>query len=641
MNKLKSFIVLLFISLFLSNNAYAVSYNTGTDKVLVTIISDKSFIKKSDELYVLIKLKMLNGWHTYWENPGDSGEKTKITWTLPQRYEAELENFSSPITFVTEGIVQYGYDDKAYFLVKISQNDKDILPINSSYNFEAQISWMACREECVPEKIKVAFSIPIEPKSSTLADKWTYELQQAQETFPRNITWETYYHYLDDKTLLINIFSDKDSLPKISRDIKFIPFEENSIINDAKQIVGFDGKNNISLLIPIESNNISNFDGILFTGNKTYKITPKPKNDLRIYNNQLFTPQGQQTNYSLIWILSMAFIGGLILNLMPCILPILTLKAISLVQSAHNEKESKIEAFMYFLGVVFSFLAIATFLIVLRVNGEKIGWGFQMQSPIFIIVMIIIFFIIFLLLLDIITIKNPFNSVGRVSFKHKRFNSFFTGLFSVLIASPCTAPFMGVAIAYTLSQPLYIFYPVFFILGLGYALPFTLIGFFPKIMQKLLPKPGRWMATLKKIFSIPILLTCIWLIWILNNQINIVEIRNEANNQLEWRTYNNEEINELVNNGQAVFIDFTAKWCITCLVNKSIALDTKTFAKKVKEKNIHLYRADWTNYDEMVEKALAKYGRSSIPLYIYYPTDSNEYIILPQLISPKIIKERL
>lgn len=346
------------------------------------------------------------------------------------------------------------------------------------------------------------------------------------------------------------------------------------------------------------------------------------------------------SDLNLFVVLIMAFLGGIILNFMPCIFPILTIKAISLAQGTINKIKSRIEALLYMAGVIVSFLIIATFLVVLRAQGEEIGWGFQLQSPIFVLIMIVIFFIIFLMLLDIINIKTPFaNKVGRISFTRRKIDSFMTGFFAVLIASPCTAPFMGIAIGYTLAQPMYIYYPVFIALSVGYALPFTLVGFFPKAIHKILPKPGKWMDILKKIFAIPVFLTCVWLIWVLYSQLNFNADKNV--HRIEWEEYSPEKVEILLKQNKPVFIDFTAKWCITCIVNKKIALQSNDFINLAHQKNISLLRADWTNNDEEITKALKAYGRNSIPLYIYYNGNGVNYKILPQLLTPKILLEEI
>ena len=351
-----------------------------------------------------------------------------------------------------------------------------------------------------------------------------------------------------------------------------------------------------------------------------------------------FYPESGQPIY---WgtVLIMAFLGGLILNFMPCILPVLTIKAISLAQSSFERQKNCMEALFYSIGVILSFLIVATILLILRLNGEYVGWGFQLQSPIFVGIMIIIFAIISLMFLGIITFNNPLaDAIGRMSFKNHLISSFMTGFLAVLIASPCTAPFMGIAIGYTLTAPIITYYPVFLMLGLGYALPFALIHIYPKVIRKILPKPGKWMDILKKIFAIPVILTCIWLSHILYIQLNHSD---KATENLDWHPYEEQIVNQLVKDNKPVFIDFTAQWCLTCLLNKKSSLQSEEFEKLVNSRGIHLYRADWTSNDEHIAKALAKYGRNSIPLYVYYDGKSDDYLILPQLLTPAILKEYL
>lgn len=350
-----------------------------------------------------------------------------------------------------------------------------------------------------------------------------------------------------------------------------------------------------------------------------------------------FFPETGQPVY---WgaVLFMAFLGGLILNFMPCILPILTIKAISLAQSSFDRRKNRLEALFYTLGVIVSFLIVATILLVLRLNGEYAGWGFQLQSPVFVGVMIVIFAVIALMLLDVISFNNPLaNAAGRMSFKNHLISSFMTGFLAVLIASPCSAPFMGIAIGYTLTAPPAAYYPVFLALGIGYALPFALIHLYPQAIHRILPNPGKWMILLKRIFAIPVILTCIWLGWVLYAQVARPNMAESA--ILNWQPYDEQTVEKQILDKQPVFIDFTAKWCLTCLLNKKSSLQSDVFAKLAEQKGINLYTADWTNNDEHIAKALEKYGRNSIPLYIYYDGKSDDYLILPQLLTPQILEE--
>ena len=335
-------------------------------------------------------------------------------------------------------------------------------------------------------------------------------------------------------------------------------------------------------------------------------------------------------------VLLMAFIGGIILNLMPCIFPVLSVKIISLVKM--SDEQRSIEALFYSIGVVVSMLVIAGLLYGLRIFDETVGWGFHMQSPYFVAFMFVLFVILTLLMLDVININNSFLSrFAFLHFENHKVNAFMTGLLAVVIATPCTAPFMGAAIAYALMAPIYIYFPVFCALGLGYALPFAIIAWNPLRLKKILPKPGKWMNVLKKILSIPLIFTCIWLFWVLLAQLGFVV----SGKNLKWQEYSSARVEQALENKQPVFIDFTAKWCITCMVNKQAALQSDVMAKIVKKRNILLLRADVTNKDEKINKALNFYGRASVPLYVYYDGKSDDYLILPQILTSGILQEYL
>lgn len=530
MKKTLNLLLLTLIS-FWSMSVSALELKRSTDKVEVSLYTNYNDINPKQNLEVLIKFTMKNGWHIFSQQPGDIGLPTTVDWKIPLSFELSEQSWSLDEKFVNEDIVQYGYSKTAYYKAVI-------IPSGDVFNkvrLEAEINWLACKDECIPEKTTFYLDMPVTGNDLRPTQQWDKVIQKAQHSF----------------------------VPRI---------------------------------MEMEVN---------------------------------------------VWLaILMAFIGGIILNFMPCIFPILTLKAISLAESPYNKKKSRIEAAFYTAGVVISFIVIATILVLLRKQGEDIGWGFQLQSPTFISVMIVIFFLIFLMLLDVVNIPNPLiNKVGRVSFKKHMWNSFFTGFFAVLIASPCTAPFMGIAIGYTLAAPLYVYYPVFISLSLGYALPFAMAGLFPKAIHKVLPRPGKWMDILKKIFAIPVLLTCIWLIWVLYNQLDAHY--EKSTSQLNWRNYNPIQIAELVDKKEPVFVDFTAKWCITCLVNKKVALQSEKFAKLVKTRKINLFRADWTNHDDNIAAALERYGRNSIPLYIYYNGKDKKYEILPQLLTPGILEDHL
>ncbi len=350
-------------------------------------------------------------------------------------------------------------------------------------------------------------------------------------------------------------------------------------------------------------------------------LTPENKiqglTDMQISAVQSENPLPQTSDEPWFNILLFAFLGGLVLNFMPCVFPILFIKIMSVVKQKDKSKNIR-EAFEYAFGVIVCFVFMAAILAWLKQNGAAVGWGFQLQSPYFVASMAVLFLILALMFLDVI----KFNW----SLKYMPAGSFMTGLLAVLIASPCTAPFMGAAVGWALTSERspYFYYPVFLALGVGYALPFFVAGIYPQFLQKIMPKPGKWMNVLKKIFALPMLATCAWLVWVLVGDVNKPE---EI-----WISYRPERVENALRNGDKVLINFTAKWCITCLVNEKSVFSTKEFAKLANRNKVRLIKADWTNHSGEIAEALAKYGRSSIPLYVYYDAEGS-YKLLPQMPS--------
>ncbi len=524
MRKFILFIVVCCLALVCSGKSHALYYLHKTDKVNVEIWTPSNEINSKQKFPIVVKFVMKDGWHILANPAGDVGRPTKVDVVLPKGYEQQSVRWSVHKRFETEGIVQFGWDNIAYYKTEIMpvelDADKVELPIN--------IEWQACKDECIPDGFAINQEFQITELNPMQSLDFEKILQEAEDSF-------------------------------VSQ------------------------------------------------------------------------------NDSLWWILLCAFLGGLILNFMPCVFPILSLKVISLLSGKESARKLRIDALLYLCGVLLSFVVMAGIMWWLRLQGEAVGWGFQLQSPVFVGVILGIFIIVLVMLLD--WVKVPVvcaDKINKIVARNNYVGAFATGFFAVLIASPCTAPFMGIAVGYTLTQPLMMIFPVFLMIGLGYALPFTLIGFFPRLVAKFMPKSGKWLSILKKIFAIPVFFTCVWLIWILLYQIGDWESKNK---ELDWAEYDANQISKLVAEGNPVFVNFTAKWCLTCLLNDKAVLSSDEFSQLAKDKKIYLFKADWTNKSEEITKALAQYERNSIPLYIYYDGESAEEIILPQLLTISIIQD--
>jgi len=384
--------------------------------------------------------------------------------------------------------------------------------------------------------------------------------------------------------------------------------------------------------------------------------------------------------FKLLSMAAFAFAGGLILNLMPCVFPVLALKGLSLVESADiSAKQRRIHGLVYTAGVVTSFVAVASLLLILRAAGQQLGWGYQLQSPWFVAAMVYLFFVVGLSFSGVIELGAQFAGAGQsLTEKSGMSGSFFTGVLAVLVASPCTAPFMGASLGFALSQPMIVALAVFVALGLGMATPFLLLSWLPGI-ARLLPRPGRWMLTMKEVLAFPMYLTAIWLLWVLGRQSGVNAVMLVLIGCLlivialyfwpreRWQrgisvvsallaafilssamlnatasttadtgdvtAYRQGLLEELQQDQQPIFLNVTADWCITCLANERVALSSAKVKQRFDELGVRYVKADWTNQDDKITQLLAGYQRSGVPLYVYFPGGSAEPIVLPQLLS--------
>jgi thiol:disulfide interchange protein len=382
------------------------------------------------------------------------------------------------------------------------------------------------------------------------------------------------------------------------------------------------------------------------------------------------------TPITLIIAIAMAFVGGLILNLMPCVLPVLTLKIFSFSQQK-NSRELKLQAWAYTAGVIASFVFIAALLIALKASGQAIGWGFQLQSAWFVGALVYLFFVLGLAMFGSLEIGSSFMGTGQAATEQGGIKgSFFTGVLATVVASPCTAPFMGTALGFAVAQDWYTALLVFAALGAGMAFPFLLLSYWPKL-QQYLPKPGQWMERFKQFMAFPLWATAIWLLTVVTAQagslgmaiilcgclliamaiwfegkigrlLKIVftiiaislllspELRPENNpsqNNLS-NAYSPAKLAQLRSEGKAVFINVTADWCITCKVNEQIVLGTREFEEAVTINDVSYIIADWTSYDPEISTLLAQYRRTGIPLYLLFPKNSTGKVrVLPQILT--------
>lgn len=606
------FLVFAYVS-----NCFAVSFNKKEDLITITAVPEyKTISANTSEINIITAVDIKTGWHLYWDNPGDTGDPTTLTFFESQNYHISSNIHSAPQKSVFDEIItSYIHTNRLYYKTAFKINTLNEI---SRLPFNLVLSYTACKESCLPGNVSLNFALPVSDREEKNPTYFTM-LLEAENTFPVLL-----HTNADVKDQLLELHIGEQIL-KDCEEPEFVSnHPKKSVLADLPKTIVTDKEH---LQVSFNSDELPpDFKGILLCPGHAYYLDPNQETTLQHPSSK------NRADSHLFYYLLTAFLAGLILNLMPCVLPILGLKALYLVQN--KQKASIFSGLLYMAGVICSFAVLSGILFYLRQKGEEMGWGFQLQSPTFNLILLFLFFVIFLNLLDKLPLPDRCaNSLDKLAGN----KSFLTGFFAVIIACPCTGPFMGAALGYAITQPTLIYFSIFGALGLGYALPYTLIEIFPDFFLRFIPKPGHWMLTLKHLLALPILLTCLWLCWVIFNQLKPAS----SSADIYWEVYSPEKVEQTLNQNEAVFIDFTAKWCLVCLLNDKTTLTTKTFKQTVAKNRIRLFKADWTNRNEKIRDALKTYGRNSIPLYVYYPANKKEPIILPQILTTDIIRTTL
>ncbi|OGX08919.1 MAG: hypothetical protein A2Z88_02010 [Omnitrophica WOR_2 bacterium GWA2_47_8] len=661
------------------------------------LISENISIAPGQTFWVGLLLKHDKGWHTYWQNPGDSGIPTKITWTLPEGFSASEIYWQYPTRLHdSEGITSYGYLDEVVLLAKITPAAQIS---ESTVTIKARADWLACEVPCVPGKAEFSLRLAVLNEPQIAVEKETQEIFNTARTkipvefFPYRVKAKA-----DDD--FIHLIFYPDDIPQAIRKIEFFPFYENIVTHSAEQkfeSVGDGYQFTLSRNKRGSQPDIKKLEGVAVVTKDDNSVVAWQIETPIVFPKETSSPQ---STAPLLVMLAFAFLGGVILNLMPCVFPVLSLKVLTFVRYAQKKTVLLRSAFGYSLGVVLSFAALAGVLIVLRESGEKIGWGFQFQSPYFVVGITFLLFIMALNLFGISSFNIPF-FVPREKITQMNFNeAFLSGVLATIVATPCTAPFMGTALSFALTQTAAVNMLIFIFLGLGMAFPFVVLCLSPGLL-KFLPKPGAWMEDFKKFLGFPLLATVIWLLWVLAGQkdakavwivvlglflvslglwlnniaakrgaagmflrffswtcivsavilpfkyVGLAENKTipveENTRGMAWIPYEKGLLEQAKKDKKIIFIDFTARWCLTCQVNERFVLAQPEIIRKFKELNVVTIKADWTNRDENISKALADLGRNSVPVYVFiYPVNGKiEQDVLPEVLTPSAIIDHL
>lgn len=688
-------VVFIFLFVISSFSAQVVR----TDYVESEIISEVQSIQPGTPLWLALRLKMDEHWHTYWLNAGDAGIQTKIKWTLPNGFTASEIHWPYPQKIYLDDLANFGYEGEVFLLTKIiPPNEINFTEVRIS----AEASWLVCKIECLPGEAEYSLTLPVKNETPKPFQKWQQDFADTRFNLPlKNSDWKITSTKNESG---ISIFIKSPDQSTIVDNIEFFPYE-GSIYQNAVDQKFSKTSDGYSLTIPFDDFKVSDPDSLEGILVSSYGWRGEGSEKAL----EVIIPFGEpnipgQKNDSTIWLaLIFAFIGGMILNLMPCVLPVLSIKIMGFVQQSGQDKKKILNhGLMFTLGVLISFWILAGVLLGLRAGGEELGWGFQLQSPAFIIVLSVFLFLFALNLFGVFEIGTSLMSMGlKSSNKSGTFGAFMSGVTATVVATPCTAPFMGTALGFAIVQPPIVTMIIFTSLALGMAFPYLLLSIFPAWL-KYLPKPGAWMETLKQFMGFPLVATVIWLVWVLglqtgsdgvaallitlllaslgvwiygkwgtfNNKnsvkilsrivtvvliiaglffgINITASSFNKDNTIinntsgvQWEKFSQARVDELRAEGRPIFIDFTAAWCLTCQVNERVAINKTEVIAKLKEKNVAALKADWTSRDDEITKALAKFGRNSVPLYVIYAENLSEPLILPEVLTTGIVLEAL
>ena len=689
-----------------------------TPHVEAELVSERTAFVPGQTTTVALRLKMADGWHTYWQNPGDSGLPTTLAWKLPPGVTAGPIQWPAPEALPAGPLLNYGYEREVLLLtdVKVPRD----APIGETLALGAKAEWLVCKETCIPEDVQLELVLPVAERGDPYP-QWGKAIAATRDALPAAAPGWLAAARGDGQKVVVTLTAPAGAPAPTG--VHFFPFEEGRIEPSAKQTFVREANGTFVLTLPVANQLTPGFTrvaGVLVAANGfasgadvpkaiaieapltgTVVAGPKPAlAQVPALNVPPPVPAGE--GLSLLVALVFAFLGGIVLNLMPCVFPVLSIKALALAAPGHgNRKKLRLEGLAFSAGVIATFVLLAGMLLAFRAAGEQFGWGFQLQSPGVVTSLAVLFFVLALNLSGAFEFASlvPSSAAGWTA-HNPVVNAALSGVLAVVIASPCTAPFMGAALGFALSQPAALTLLVFVALGVGMSLPFLLLSWFPG-WRRMLPKPGPWMVHLKQFLAFPLYATVAWLVWVLGAQVDndaVVRLlvtlvavafvlwawrtyrigasraysvvaavglaatayvawplfagtsehdaqtsapaRATAGAGDQWQTWSPARVSELTSAGKAVFVDFTAAWCVTCQVNKRLVLNDARVRDAFADRGVELVRADWTRRDPVIGQALGALGRQGVPVYVLY-RPGKEPLLLPEVLQKQTVLDAL
>ena len=684
-----------------------------TERIEAELVPMSQWVAPGSTTVVAVRQKIAPGWHTYWRNPGDSGGATSLVWTLPDGVTADPILWPLPSRQRLMSLMNYGYSGAVLLPVPIhvpaSARPGEVLTLTTDVLF------LVCSDQmCVPEPLTLSLALPVREGAAPLAKPWGGEIERLVETAPRPAGIEARVTAEGGKLVLTATGGPLSSNNQSGADIGqvyFYPFDGGRIDHAAAQ-PGTRGPNGVSVtLTPGREAATAPLAGVLATDKGAWEITAQPGPPLAGAQGQgALAPLDEATSAPartgvLVFLqaLGLALLGGLVLNLMPCVFPVLAMKAASLSAAAHDPARARRDGVAFTAGVLVSFLVLAGALLALRAGGQAIGWGFQLQSPGVVAALALVMLLVGLNLSGVFHIGAGMQNAGSgpLSRLPGAAGAFFTGVLAVVVAAPCTAPFMAAALGAALVLPWPMALAVFLMLGLGLALPYLAISLSPGLLSRL-PRPGAWMERLKGLLAFPMYGAALWLMWVFTRQAGVDALGllltaalllafaawlwglAQAARQRDGRPvlaticatvacvmaiglagvaagaardadaapkgesgpladqpWSAAAVSEATAAGRPVLVNLTADWCVTCKINERAALSSPRVAKAMTQANAAYLVGDWTRRDDAITRELQAHGRSGVPLYLLYRPGQAEPEILPQLLTEGVVIEAL
>lgn len=668
-----------------------------TDHVSARLIADATSVEPGSVLTIGLNKQIIPRWHTYWKNAGDSGLATSIAWTLPAGASAGEIVWPAPRIIRVGPVANYGYEDEVTLLTEIRVPEN--LRAGDSFPIKATVDWLVCEEICIPEQVTLDFALPVVAKG-TSAQISRREIEAARAQIPQTAPWPVSASFVDGNYRLTA--TDGNFTQENAAGVSFFASEWGVIEHAAPQKAAINGGALTLDIKPYDKKARNRLQGVLIVSANGANARPQafeidtPVSGVPASATSPVPAAMPIPEIGFFTALVFALLGGIILNLMPCVFPVLSIKVLSLLNhSRMSARERQAQGWAYASGVLACFGVFAGIALLFKAGGAQLGWGFQFQSPVFVLLLAYLLFAVGLSQSGVLAFGSSFTRLGAIGGNDGYAGSFLTGALAAIVATPCTAPFMGAALGFAVSQPAPLLIAIFLALGLGLALPYLALCYWPALLR-FLPKPGAWMERLKQALAFPMYAVAVWLVWVLAQQAGPnavaaalggmvliafaawvfstgaesrrrvsraitssiaaiavagaltlgIGFANESNMPAQaagnadahYEPFAPQRLDALRAEGRPVFVNLTAAWCITCLVNERVALDRADVTAAFKAANVAYLKGDWTHRDPAITAMLKQFNRTGVPLYVFYPAGADAApVVLPQILTTDIV----